>query len=427
MRFSLVKFLSISVILITISSVNANSSLQIGNTFIWWAIYIGILFSFYQSKYEYYNLFNERYILPIKIYLFWNFICIIRGLFIAENYWEWKNLVGMGMVLLLPISIYVSTNKFLVQHLTAMWLKYALPAFILIVPFLHGAALGRYLVPISFLTIFFPLLNTRWKVFSILICLFVIVSDLSARSNVIKFALPFLLSLIYYFKFLSSVGMLNTLRLILLFLPFLLFTLAVTGKFNVFRMDDYLGNQYTAQVVVNGQLQQESLTADTRSPLYVEVLESAIKYDYVIFGRTPARGNESISFGNFAFDELKTGKLERYVNEVSILNVFTWTGIVGVLLYFYIFYKGTYLAICRSSNTFSKIVGVYVSFRWSYAWVEDFSNFDLSYLFLWLMIGMCFSASFRSMTNMDMKNWVMGILDRSIKTASIKSLKLNDR
>jgi hypothetical protein len=410
MKSSLIKFLSVSILLISISSVNANTDLQIGNTFFWWAVDFVILYSIYRSKWYYYNTDNEKNIFVIKVYLLWNITCVVRGAFIAENYWEWKNLVGMGMVLLLPITIYISTNKYLVQYITALWLKYALPAFVLLLPFLHGAALGRYLVPLSFLTVFFPILDTRWKTLSILICLFVIFSDLSARSNVIKFALPFLLSLIYYFKFLKHVWLLNFLRLTLLFLPFMLFVLAITGTFNVFRMDDYLGAGYTAKVVVNGQLQQESLTADTRSPLYIEVIESAIKHNYVLIGRTPARGNDSALFGMFALDELKTGKMERYLNEVSILNIFTWTGLIGVGLYFLVFYKCTYLAICRSNSVFLRIVGVYVSFRWAYAWVEDFSNFDLSYLFLWLMIGMCFSTSFRRMSDKDMKAWVLGLL-----------------
>lgn len=422
MNSNLIKFLSIGLLLITVSSVNASADLQFGNTFFWWAIDISILICIYKCKPMYYNSDNENYIQTLKIYFIWNIICVLRGIFVAENYWEWKNLFGMGMVLLLPVTIYISTNKFIVQYITAIWFKYALPAFVIFLPFLQGDAVGRYLVPISFIVIFFPILDKRWQILSVCICVFVIFSDLSARSNVIKFALPFIFSLIYYVKPLRTKWILNSIRLVLLFLPFLLFILATIGVFNIFKMDEYIGDNYTATTIVDGRVHQESLTADTRSPLYIEVIQSAIKYNYLVFGRTPARGNESASFGMFAIDELKTGKMERYVNEVSILNVFTWTGILGVLLYFMLFFRCTYLSICKSKNIFSKIIGVYLSFRWTYAWVEDFTNFDLSYIFLWIMIGMCFSVSFRNMSDREMRFWSMGIFYKKYRDEYKKAL-----
>ncbi len=91
---------------------------------------------------------------------------------------------------------------------------------------------------------------------------------------------------------------------------------------------------------------------------------------------------------------------------------------MGVILYFLVFSKASYLAIFRSNNTMIKIIGLYISFRWTYAWVEDFSRFDLSYFFLWVMIGMCFSKSFREMNNADMKIWVLGIFNERIRKAS---------
>ena len=109
---------------------------------------------------------------------------------------------------------------------------------------------------------------------------------------------------------------------------------------------------------------------------------------------------------------MHTEKQERFANEVSILNIFTWLGIVGVLLYFLIFIKATYLAINESNNIFIKLIGLNISFRWTYGFVEDFSRIDLSNIFLWLMIGMCFSESFRQMTNAEMKYWVRGIFEK---------------
>jgi hypothetical protein len=77
-----------------------------------------------------------------------------------------------------------------------------------------------------------------------------------------------------------------------------------------------------------------------------------------------------------------------------------------------IFFKSSYLAINESNNVIIKLIGINVSFRWAYGFVEDFSNFDLSNIFLWLMIGMCFSKKFRKMSNNQMKNWVLSIFDK---------------
>jgi hypothetical protein len=196
------------------------------------------------------------------------------------------------------------------------------------------------------------------------------------------------------------------------------------GVFNVFKMDKYIKGEYKISRSTKGEEKEESLTTDTRTFLYEEVLESAVKHNYSLLGRTPARGNDSASFGSFLADELNTGKMERFSNEVSILNVFTWTGLVGVILYFFIFIKASYLAINKSNNIYVKIIGLYVAFRWTYAWVEDFSRFDLSYLFLWIMIGMCFSRAFRNMTDLELKLWVRGIFEKHYILASLKLDKI---
>ncbi|WP_125185334.1 hypothetical protein [Botryobacter ruber] len=271
---------------------------------------------------------------------------------------------------------------------------------------------------VSFIIIFFPLLTAKWKIFSLFFACIVIFGFLDARSNVIKYTLSFILGFTYYFRGYLLSRILKVFRILFLFAPFILFSIGAAGVFNIFKMDEYISGNYSTTATNNGEVIEESLTVDTRTFLYEEVISSAFKYDYIILGRSPARGNESPSFGLYALEELKTGKMERFSNEVSILNVFTWTGLLGVILYFLVFSKASYLAIFRSNNTMIKIIGLYISFRWTYAWVEDFSRFDLSYFFLWVMIGMCFSKSFREMNNADMKIWVLGIFNERIRKAS---------
>ena len=378
------------------------------NTTFWWLVNFIVLFLFFTATKYFFQKENETIFWFIKAYLIWNIICTVRGTFVAETYWDWKGLISNSMALLLPIVAYTASNIQLLQALLRFYIKYSLPLFVIIPFFIAKDAYGFYLVPISFLILFLPLLTNYWKRIVIFLTLIILMADLGARSNVIKFVVPFILLLIYYVKVFRELALLEIARKILFVIPFLFLFLAVSGVFNVFKMEDYTsGKLVEVKRDETGAIVEDNLKADTRTFLYVDVLNTAIKHNSWWFGRTPARGNESDSFGEVDM----SGRNERLRNEVGILNVFTWTGITGVLLYFLIFYRASYLAINKSNNMFSKILGVFIAFRWVYAWVEDLNNFTLNYMLLWLMIGLCFSKSFRRLSNKQVKLWVRGIFD----------------
>jgi len=291
--------------------------------------------------------------------------------------------------------------------------------FFVFIFFINRDTYGVYLAPISFLLFFIPVIPFRWKLVVIFFTAVVLFSDLGARSNVIKFVVPIILLSLYYVRFIP-VKLIETVRVILFIIPLVLFYLAVTNIFNPFKMNEYISGNYTQQSKnESGEVVEENLLADTRTFLYVEVLQSAVKYNSWLIGRSPAHGNDTE-----AFADLKAvyGKAERYSNEVAILNIFTWTGIVGVLLYFLVFYKATYLAVNQSNNIFCKMLGIYLSFRWMYGWVEDSNGFDLNYLFLWIMLGLCLSKSFRSLSDKDVEEWVKGIFYKPYREKFVSSI-----
>jgi len=413
-----------SLILIAISVISIYTAFyNVGNTAIWWVLLMFILILFILGKKKFSNSSNNTNTILVKIYLAWNVICIVRGLFVASDYWEWKFLIQTSIVMLVPLSVFILTNTFLIQRIVQQWFRYLLPAFLILIFFMRAESVGHYLIPVSFLLLFFPFLKSKWKIICLVLTLVVLGANLGARSNVIKFLIPFTLALIYYVKIPFTTNVLKIGRLGLMILPMLFLILGITNTFNVFKMSDYLEGDFKyGRADIEGA--QDNLTADTRTFLYVEVIGSALKYDYVWFGRTPARGNESASFGPIIDKELGTNKMERHGNEVNILNIFTWTGIIGVVLYFLIFLKATYLALYKSKSRIMKIIGVYLAFRWSYGWVEDFSNFNLSYFFLWLTISMCLSHDFRAMTDSEFKNWVRGILDIKYRKNILKKTKV---
>ena len=205
------------------------------------------------------------------------------------------------------------------------------------------------------------------------------------------------------------------LHFFILGVPFILIFLASSGIFNVFKIQEYVDSDIEVTSEKKGEETTSSIIADTRTFIYAEVIDSALKNNYIIFGRTPARGYDSDIFGDYVDVELQTGKNERFSSEVAHLNIFTWLGLVGLTLYIFIFIISSYLAVYKSENIYIKIVGLYVAFRSTYSWVEEFSLFDLSNIFLWIMIGMCFSDSFREMTNKEFKTWVQSVFHESRK------------
>ena len=408
------KIIAFAILPIAVFSVQRYSSLPIGNTFIWWAINLTLLFGFFwQVRYTKIEDEDRRATNLLKWFLVWNVFNIARGIFVAEGYWGYKGLTDMSMALLLAIVAYLALDKEKVQSILSFFLKYALPLAIFVFPFLTIGTWAWYLFPLVLLIFFFPALPLRGKVIVAIVTIIAVVGDLSTRSNVIKYGLPVILLLAFYTtRYFSLSGkLINGLQIIFLLMPLMFFTLAVTGTFQVFKMNEYLKGEYV-EVRKNsqGEVVKEDLTADTRTFIYVEVLQSALKNNYWLIGRSPARGNETVAFASLA--EETTGRPERLRNEVGILNTFTWTGIVGVILFFLVFAKASFLAVSKSNNIYMKMIGLFVAFRWAYSWVEDYQAFDVNNFVIWLMVGMCFSSSFRKMTDLEFKIWAWGIFER---------------
>ncbi len=402
---------------LTLFRVDTYTELQIGNTTLWWIIEFVIILLIAAVGKNIGRIDPGKFANPVKYLLIWNAICIIRGFLIAENYWEWKNLLGTGLMLFIPLIVYVSSDLFFLQKLLRKWFTYMPWLFFLFIPFTigveHGADLyGKYFVPVLFLLPFIYLLPVRYRIFILIISIIVLLFSLDARSNIIRFLVAGFLGFAFYFRRLIRPQFLKICSFCFFILPIVLLVLGISGKFNVFKMDEYISGEYTTQVVKNGEIKDASLTADTRSFLYVEVLQSAIKNDYFFVGRTPARGYDSVAFGEFLAEDLGTGKNERFGSEVAIHNIFTWNGLTGVFLYFLVFYKASLLALYRSNSYTMKLLGVFVAFRWLFAFIEDFTVFELQYIFLWITIGICYSSKFREMDDYELKLWVRGIFDK---------------
>ena len=114
----------------------------IDNTTIWWVISYFILIIFLLSNKYFLENENKKSFVLVTLFLLWMLISIVRGAFVADNYWDWKGLVYNSMGLLLPIVAYSATNKVIVQSILSFYVKYGLPLFFIIMFITAKTAFG---------------------------------------------------------------------------------------------------------------------------------------------------------------------------------------------------------------------------------------------------------------------------------------------
>lgn len=402
------KIFSYLILIISLMSVNQWSALPLGNDFLYFLVGFSIILNvlFYQLKY---SPEKDTHNYPLILFLLWTFSAIVRGTFVAENYWEWKALAQNTLAILLPLLIYFFSQKTILQNTLQLWVKYALPLFVIFALLLITPdSYGFYLGPIWLFGLLLPALNRRWQIIVFVLLVILLTLGLSNRSTIIKTAIVFSLLILYQYRRLISLKLIKFFQISLFVLPIILLFIGLTGIFNVFQMDEYIKTNSS----------ESELTSDTRSFIFEEQIFSAIQNNYVIWGRTPARGfdsiyGESLAMSIYKADNSKGAKVkfERQSCEVVHLNIFNYLGIIGVVLYSILYFQSSYLAVNKSKNIFIKMIGLFIAFRWGYGWVEDFNRFDIMNMSLWMMIAMGYSSQFRNMTNGEITVWVRGIFD----------------
>lgn len=241
------------------------------------------------------------------------------------------------------------------------------------------------------------------RLFLIVLAIATIIMNLESRLRIFSLALSLLLLILYYWRAFFTQRMIERFHKVLFVLPIILFFTAVSGVFNPFKLDELVNDD----IVINANTdKEESLTVDTRTFLWVETLSSLVNNGTIVIGEGAA--------GRYAsdyFDMLEDGR-GRYGSETFILNIWLYLGIVGVILMGTIFYYASFLAIKRSNNYLSKVLGLLIVIYWCLIFVGINSSVNLDTFFIWITLGLCMSNSFRAMSDMEMKQWVRGITDK---------------
>lgn len=399
------------VILLTYFSVSTLLNFNFRSEVFYWLLYVFLV----------YNLFilNKRLNLKpnlnktkgFKLTLIFYGVIVtldfLRGLFFYSiDYWTYKAGIFNFMALTIPLFCYVFANSLFLSNILNFWFKWGTGLIIIFLVF-AGLEIENFqwcIAPFLLIGIFIPIVPRFWKVvFSVVLLLSLLTYD--ARSQMIKAIITIILALLLYFDQISSKNIFRFLFFPLIMTPVLLLLLGISGVFNIFEIDGYL-QQKTITTI---EKKNEYLSADTRTFIYDETITSAIKNDYVIWGRSLSRGNDSEWFGDTMNAVYKNGLKERNSNEVALTSMFTWTGLIGLIAYSLLFIISSYYAIFKARNKFLPYIGIYVLLYWVYSWVENMILFNLTNLVIWFAIGMCISTDFRSMSNLEFKGWVKSL------------------
>ncbi len=337
---------------------------------------------------------------------------IVRGIFSVEGYWGYKgwlqcSLSALSFVLLFPLGS-TSVSCKLLQS----WNKYLFPVFILFCTWAMPPASYAFQVAIVY---YFYLLLTCIGV-SDKKAIFITVCGVASafigmenRSGVIKTLAGIMLCSTLWLPYVLRKITNITSHFTFYLLPICLLILGFTGTFNIFQA---LVNEESTEITTSftgydddEEVINESLTADTRTFIYEEVFLSAIVGDYVMFGNTVGRGNTHN--GEWTQDVEGLDDSERLMNEAGMLNIFTWMGLVGVILYTLMYLQASCLGLFCSNNQYVPIIASAVAFHWAMSWLEESTQFTPMDFSLFLLMGICCSPRFRKMSDTEFRLWFL--------------------
>ena len=398
-------------LLLAYISVDQWSPVKLGNTAILWLLAVIIFYELYKVKKNLRLSINAKPYSIILLFFIWAGFSSIRGLFVADNYWEYKNLISGIFIIFMPYCVYAFSNPNILKYVLRTYFVYGSIAFVVWFFWMVGFS-QFYLGPFYMIICFLPIINNKfwhWWILGIAMGL-MLSNPIDNRSQFLKVIASLLLALAYVFRGFYSEKTLRVIHWFFYGLPIVLLFLGITGVYNIFvDTNKTYAKQYQTSSGSSGEI--VDATDDTRTFIYYETITSAVRNDYVLFGRTPARGNDTMHFwdsieGQNEQHKVENLKYERHRNEVCFPNFFTWLGLVGLILYSLIYLTASYVGLYHSKSLYVKLMAIYTAFNFMFGWVENCCAFDILNFNYWFMISICLSPLFRNMTDKDINNWI---------------------
>ncbi|AYQ31760.1 hypothetical protein [Runella sp. SP2] len=379
--------------------------------FVMWGVRTGILLVFYKYIIFYFNIkqIDKTGFSIVFFFILWQLINFLRACYYAEGYWMWKNIVNQLFISLFYIIILISVNLKIVRDYLKFYWVFSIPLAILSQLYYQNIQQLNYMPHILLMLCFIFIPKThKWFLVGLF---FLFLSTFEHRNDMGKLIIAFVVGIsLIYLHSTVLIRVIKILQFALLLTPIILSITGYIGVFNPFQMDKYIKGDYYFIATKNKVVEKRSFKLDTRTFIYENVLYTLNKNNDFWCGRSPAFGDEGGTFE----DNLITGLKGRYGNEVGIMDILLWYGLIGVVLYFLIFIRASYLAIYKSKNRIIKALGLYVSFLWMMSFIWEKPLFETFFMIDLVMLGICLSKQFRYLTDIEMKAWVSSIFVKPI-------------
>lgn len=346
----------------------------------------------------------------LKIYILYSLITFIRGFLCIQNFNDISRLLGdyIYYFILFPIIIYYFDIKTFYNYIK-QFKFFSLLSIIII--YINGAGDGSADIPhmasgFYLLGLMIPYIYNKWKYIIMITLLFVLFSNLGTRTNIINFIFFISILILYYVK-----PLLNYLKKILAIIlwstPIILLTLGLTGTFNIFK----IGEIYDTSISISGGIKkgERNIFTDSRTSIYQDVFNELTEKDAYIWGLS-ANGKTNTSLVDLTNADFSNIYRDgRPGTESGILNQIQYGGAIGFFIYSILFIYGAYLAIWKSKNDFTVLVGLWISYKYMLSFIEDRMATNIHYLFIIITISICYNYKIRNLDNIHIKNLVHSI------------------
>ncbi|KXX72548.1 hypothetical protein [Flammeovirga sp. SJP92] len=338
----------------------------------------------------------------ITAFIFYNAFTLVRGFFIANDFTDYKILIGgLGINLILYnfifFGMYSNYPVIFIRNYYDLLKKMIIPFICILFIFSgSGEKMVILLKPHYLLILISIYLSKKSKYFIYFISLFSIIIDLQNRYNIICIVLLYLIVfLIRNFNIEKITNLFRKQRKLTLSLMYLMVFMSIIGLFNPFQsIQDLVSDEREGNILV-----------DSRSKIYEDVWnELNEKQSFLIglglYGKTSTFLTDSVN--NTALAEIY--KKGRNGTESSMLNFLQYGGLIGCIIYILLFSKASYIAITHSNNIFFKALGLWVMLRGVLSFIEDRHFFNINTLVIFLTIGLCFNHKFRNLSDDEFKS-----------------------
>ena len=183
-------------------------------------------------------------------------------------------------------------------------------------------------------------------------------------------------------------------------LPLLFIFLGFSGIVNVFEAMENSNTEVSLGGKKGGA--GRSSNVDSRTAIYTDVAMNIDNLKTLVIGNGPTYKIKVFTTFGMGSDQYNEG---RGSVEVGILNILMFYGMFGCLAFFFLCFYASSNSM-KSNNSFIKLIGVFVAYKFMFSFIEDPAINVTTYL----AIGICLNGEIRRMSDKDIKKRFLAVL-----------------